>query len=278
MLLSLHGSVTANRAPWPDVIDMAGKTGFSAVDVNLLAAAQEGAERTKSRLQAAGVKAGVVNLPVEFRKDEATFEADLKRLEPVASLSIALDCPRFATWILPSAEIPAKEQRALLKKRLSAVARVIEGVHGRLGLEFVSPVHLRKRFPYEFIWRMNDMLAFARECGPNCGLLLDSWHWHHAGATVDDILRAGNAGIVHVHLNDAKAQPPEEVLDGERLMPGEGVINLNGFLQALAKIKYEGAVSVEVFGRGLKDMKPEEGAALAAKTGREAFAKAGVKI
>jgi sugar phosphate isomerase/epimerase len=95
---------------------------------------------------------------------------------------------------------------------------------------------------------------------------------------VDDILRAGNAGIVHVHLNDAKAQPPEEVLDGERLMPGEGVINLNGFLQALAKIKYEGAVSVEVFGRGLKDMKPEEGAALAAKTGREAFAKAGVKI
>ena len=45
--------------------------------------------------------------------------------------------------------------------------------------------------PNEFIWKPAEMLAFAKECGPNVGLLLDSWHWHHAGGTVKDILDAG---------------------------------------------------------------------------------------
>ena len=33
---------------------------------------------------------------------------------------------------------------------------------------------------------LTNELEFAQECGFNCGLLLDSWHWHHAGATTDD--------------------------------------------------------------------------------------------
>ena len=45
-------------------------------------------------------------------------------------------------------------------------------------------------------------------------------------------------------------------------MPGEGVIDLTGFLRALKQIGYSDGVSVEVFGRGLKEMPPEEGAKL----------------
>jgi sugar phosphate isomerase/epimerase len=57
---------------------------------------------------------------------------------------------------------------------------------------------------------------------------------------------------VHVHFNDAAQLPPEEVRDNERLLPGEGVIDLKGFLQALKKIEYQDALSVEVFGRDPK--------------------------
>ncbi len=122
----------------------------------------------------------------------------------------------------------------------------------RLGLEFLGPLHLRKQFKYEFIWRMNEMLEFAKECGPNVGLLLDAWHWHHAGATTEDIVNAGRERIVHVHFDDAPKLPPEQIRDDQRLLPGEGVINLTGFLQALQKIGYRDALSVEVFGRGLE--------------------------
>ena len=53
---------------------------------------------------------------------------------------------------------------------------------------------------------MDEMLEFAKECGPNVGLLLDSWHWHHAGATPKDIVGAGRQlqkivmCVVHVRL------------------------------------------------------------------------------
>jgi sugar phosphate isomerase/epimerase len=55
---------------------------------------------------------------------------------------------------------------------------------------------------------------------------------------------------------------PEQVKDNQRLLPGEGVIDLTGFLHALRQIGYNDGVSVEVFGRGLKEMPPEEGARL----------------
>jgi sugar phosphate isomerase/epimerase len=122
---------------------------------------------------------------------------------------------------------------------------------------------------------MNDMLAFARECGPNVGLLLDSWHWHHAGATPEDIIAAGRNRIVHVHFNDSPNLPPKQIHDNQRLLPGEGVINLTGFLQALQSIHYKDALSVEVFGR-TKDMAPEAAAKAGLQSSLAVFRKAGV--
>jgi sugar phosphate isomerase/epimerase len=145
----------------------------------------------------------------------------------------------------------------------------------RLGLEFLGPLELRKAHKYEFIWRMNDMLAFAKECGPNVGLLLDTWHWHHAGATPEDIVAAGRDRIVHVHFNDSPNLPPEQIHDNQRLLPGEGVINLTGFLQALQRIHYRDALSVEVFGR-TKDMTPEAAAKAGLNSALAVFRKAGV--
>jgi sugar phosphate isomerase/epimerase len=132
-------------------------------------------------------------------------------------------------------------------------------------------------YRYEFIWRMNDMLTFVKECGPNVGLLLDAWHWHHAGATAEDIVAAGRDRIVHVHFDDSANLRPEKIRDDERLMPGEGVIDLVAFLQALQKIGYKDALSVEVFGRGLKDMTPEAAARLGLETSRAVFRKAGIE-
>jgi N-acetylmuramic acid 6-phosphate etherase len=85
---------------------------------------------------------------------------------------------------------------------------------------------------------------------------------------------AGKDGIVHVHFNDAPKLPPDQIRDNERLMPGEGVINLNAFLMALHEIGYQDALSVEVFGRGLKDMTPEAGARLGLETSLAVMRKA----
>ncbi len=276
MYLSLNPMLVAGRAPWPEFARLAAKVGYPGVDVNLSAAMKQGLPATRALFEELKIRPGAIDLPVEFRKDDTAFRRDLARRGDAASFSAAIGCPRMVTWIMPSSKTPKAELRALYLKRFRACADVLARSHVRLGLEFLGPLHLRKMEPYEFIWHMDEMLAFARECGSNVGLLLDVWHWHHAGATTGDIINAGRDGIVHVHLNDAPKLPPEQIRDDERLMPGDGVINLVGFFRALQEIGYQDAVSVEVFGRFLKEMTPEEDARRGLESARAVMRKAGV--
>ena len=110
---------------------------------------------------------------------------------------------------------------------------------------------------------MPEAVALAKETGSNMGVVLDVWHWHHSNSTVKDILDAGSPRIVHVHMSDAKASAPEDVRDNQRVMPGEGIIDLTAFFQALQKTGYADGVSPEPLGRVPNDMSAEDGAKLA---------------
>jgi sugar phosphate isomerase/epimerase len=276
MFLALNSVLVAGRVPWPQFAELAARVGFPGTDVMLKPAMQAGAEATNQLLQRLHIRPAVLDFPVEFRKDDATFKAGLATLAPAAEFAAAIHCPRMITYIMPSSDTPKDELRRIYKHRFTESARILARSGVRLGLEFLGPLQLRKRFRYEFIWRMPDMLEFAKECGANVGLLLDSWHWHWAGATTEDIIRAGRDRIVHVHFNDAPNVPPEQARDNERLMPGKGVINLTGFLRALQKIGYHDALSVEVFGHFLKEMTPEQDAKMGLETSLAVFRKAGV--
>jgi sugar phosphate isomerase/epimerase len=275
MFLALNSELISGRVPWPDFARLAAKVGFPGTDIMLDPARKAGVAETNSLLSNLHLKPAVINFPVEFRKDDATFQATLSKLDDSAQFAAAIHCPRMITWIMPSSETPKEELRRIYKQRFTESARILARSNVRLGLEFIGPLHLRTRYPHEFIWRMNEMLEFAKECGPNVGLLLDSWHWHHAGATTQDIIAAGRDRIVHVHFNDAPDLPPDQIRDNQRLLPGEGVINLVGFLRALQQIGYTDALSVEVFGR-LKDVPPEEAARRGLEASLAVFRKAGV--
>jgi sugar phosphate isomerase/epimerase len=278
MFLSLNGIPIGGNLSWPDFARLASSTGFGGVDLMLAPALADGVERTRQMLDDLQVRPSFASLPVEYRKDDATFRAGLAKLEDAAPFCAAIGCPRLMTYLIPSSEVPKDELRRLYKQRLSECASMLARSHCRLGLEFIGPLNLRTQFPHEFIWKMNEMLVFAKECGSNVGLTLDSWHWHHAGGTVADIIAAGKDRIVVVHFGDAPDLAPDRIRDNQRLLPGEGVINLTGFLQALEKIGYQDSVSVEVFGRGLKDLPPSESARLCLDSSLAVFKKAGVSI
>jgi sugar phosphate isomerase/epimerase len=164
---------------------------------------------------------------------------------------------------------------------LSAVAELLRKSGIRLGVEFLGPLYFRQPRPggppsEPFIWNMRDALALARECGANVGVILDAWHWHHSNGTPADIVDAGASRIVHVHISDAKPSPPEDVRDNQRVMPGEGIIDLVGFLKALKKAGYTEGVSPEPLGRVYPGMAPDEGAKLALDTTLGVMRKASV--
>jgi sugar phosphate isomerase/epimerase len=263
MFVCLNSATIQGRVPWPEFAHLAHRTGYAGVDPYTGKAMAEGVDSTRALFKELRLKPSAVDFPVNFRDGDDAFQRDLKKLAPVAQFARAIGCPRMLTYIMSSTDKPKEEQRKIYKDRFTAAAEILARSGVRLGLEFLGPLHIRKAAKYEFIWRMDEMTTFARECGPNVGLLLDAWHWHHAGATPKDIVAAGKDRIVHVHLADAPKLPPEQIRDNERLIPGEGILDWKGFFGALKEIGYKDGLSPEIFGHGLKEKTPEEAARLA---------------
>ncbi|WP_410771326.1 sugar phosphate isomerase/epimerase family protein [Fontibacillus sp. BL9] len=241
-------------------IELAGTSGFRAVDVDARGLIERlGTDGALKKLEQHGVVIGAIGLPVEWRAGEDEFRAGLTGLTEAAAAAQSLGCTRCCTYILPSTDAKPAHFLALATRRLRVCAQILGAFGIRMGLEFVGPHHLRTAWKYPFIWTMEETLDWIDAIGePNVGLLLDAYHWHTNGLTSDDIERLQAQQIVHVHINDAPNLPLEAVRDNDRLYPGEGVIDLEGFLRGLQHIGYDGIVSQEVLTPDMPKDTPEQ--------------------
>lgn len=212
-------------------------------------------------MKARGVRYGAAGLPVEFRRDEDRFRSDLAGLPKTAGLMNQLGVTRVATWVMPGHnELTYLQNFKMLEQRFREVAKILKDNDIRLGLEFVGPRTSRSRFRFAFICTHPEMMELAEAIGTgNVGLLLDSWHWYTSHGTVDELLGLSAKDIVHVHVNDAPSGVAvDEQVDSRRALPvTTGVIDLKGFVNALAKIGYDGPVECEPFDQELRQMEDD---------------------
>jgi len=244
MFVSLNGAVTRGVSG-ADKIRLAAKVGFGGVDWDFGPAKTAGVDATKALFTELKIKPTIANLPMArpmpFGGEQAAFDQSLTQLADDAAFCAAIGCQRMMV-VLPATSPTTKEEfRKVVKDRLAAISQVLQKSNVRLGIEFLGVQQFRMAraggpTPTPFIWNLPEAASLAKDSGANIGVILDVWHWHHSGSTVPDILATAKERIVHVHVSDAKAQPPEEVRDNQRVMPGEGVIDLVGFFQALKKI------------------------------------------
>jgi sugar phosphate isomerase/epimerase len=110
----------------------------------------------------------------------------------------------------------------------------------------------------------------------NVGLTLDSYHWYAAEDTLETIHQTPAERIAILHVNDAKPLPPRELLDADRVLPGEGVIPLAEWLRAIAGTGFDGFIALEVLGPRLAGLPPEACARLGQETVGAVFAEAGM--
>jgi sugar phosphate isomerase/epimerase len=117
--------------------------------------------------------------------------------------------------------------------------------------------------------------ALIRASGAtNAGIVLDAYHVHRAGVSMDDIAPVAEL-IVSVQLNDMLEQPrPDPVEDAldYRLAPGLGVIDLPGWLAGLAGLRITVPLAVEVLSREHNTLPVDEAAARAMTGARDALA------
>lgn len=241
-------------------IALAGEYGFQTVDIDAKGLIdRNGLEGARKLLADNGVSIGSIGLSAEWRHSEETFRAGLAKLAEEAAAAASLGVRNCCTYVLPATDYKAAHFTVIATRRLRTCAQILGAYGIRLGLEFVGPHHLRTAWANPFLWTVEETLDWIDAIGePNVGLLFDSYHWYTNGLGIAAIEALTPDQIVHVHINDAPDVPVEEARDNGRLYPGEGVIDLGGFLKALNAIGYKGSVTQEILSAEAPAGTPED--------------------
>lgn len=249
--------------PFPEAAAIAADTGFDAIQLDPGYLADHGPEAYHELLDEHDLRTGSMGVPVDVTGDADDYEDGLAALDEVAADAAAVGCERASTYILSfSDERDFDTNFEFHRERLEPVADTLADHGIRLGLEFLGPQTLREGHEHDFVHTSTGMLDLCEAVGDNVGLLLDSWHWHTAGASVERLESLANDDIVDVHVNDAPADlAMVEYVDSERAMPGEtGVIDIATFLGHLDAVDYDGPVMVEPFSDELPALDDREAA------------------
>ncbi len=304
MFLSLAPWATARGVGWPDQARLAAKVGFKGIDWAWGPVREAGVDATRALLAELRIHPTIVNMPGPnvLTVDDAAFKASLKQLDEDTAFAAAIGCTRFQRTLgatTPGGR-PKDEHWKIVTGRLAAVSDIMVKHKVHVSLEFLGPMVFRMARaggpgrrggeppvpnappppppapPVPFVWSLAETLRLCEASGPNIGITLDAWHWHHSEGTVADILSTPRERIVHVHVSDARAMPPADVQDNMRLLPGEGVMDLVGFFQALRTIGWTGGVACETIGARLDNIAPEEQARLGLASTTAVMQRAGV--
>jgi len=259
--LCLNAGNIGVQATQQQILDMAVQHGFEAISVyaqSLSEMSDQQIQELVGEMKSKGIQWGSAGLPVDFRKDEATFKEGIAPLPDYVKAMKKAGATRMNTWILSfDPELTYLENFKQHTERLGQVADILLDQDVKLGLEYVGPRTLQARGKYSFIRTMTEtkelIAAMNRR---NVGFVLDSFHWYCAGETKEDLLTLSNDEIVVVDLNDARSGfTADEQIDGKRELPSAtGVIDLKSFLSAMIEIGYDGPVRAEPFNQPLRDM------------------------
>ncbi len=262
-----------------EAIELAIKNGFESVtpEPNYLGKISEN-ERTEmaKSMHEKGLVWGAAGLPVEFRKDETTFQNDLKQLPALASAMQDAGVTRVGTYLMPCHDdLTYVENFRQHADRLRQCANILGDCGQRFGMEYVGPKTLWTSKRYPFLHSMAETKDLIAEIGlDNVGFILDSWHWYTAHETAEDIRTLTNQDIIACDLNDApKGLAIDQQLDNRRELPmATGVIDLKTFLSELVTLGYDGPVRAEPFNQPLAAMNNADATATTADAMRAAFA------
>jgi 2-keto-myo-inositol isomerase len=161
-------------------------------------------------------------------------------LEVQFELAEALGVPRFVIYDHVEAT-PKRDDHAVAAERLVSVAELAAKYRIRIALEFIARSRLLGSLP--------TALQVTRQAAqPNVGLCLDTFHFYAGVSKLEDLADLRPGEVEHVHFHDVpRALPRELLVDADRIPPGLGVIPLGKVVEALKRIGYAGALSVELF-------------------------------
>jgi 2-keto-myo-inositol isomerase len=174
----------------------------------------------------------------QLRPDETLDRDRLEaELEPRLEICRALHAA-YLLVVPPRTAGVDRDRAARAMQEGLAVARDLAATDGiRLAFEFLGFADC----PIDTPALAGEVVAGV----PGVDVVLDSCHWHASGSGSLDAFPVDRLAMVH--LNDAPAKAPRDIEDGDRLLPGQGVIRLRDLIAGLRRRGYDGPWSLETF-------------------------------
>ncbi|MCB1487488.1 MAG: sugar phosphate isomerase/epimerase [Bauldia sp.] len=129
--------------------------------------------------------------------------------------------------------------------------------------------------PFSNLVTPEQGLALVRGAGAkNGGLMIDVWHMARAGIGNDRIRALPKDVVTGVEIDDARAEvelPLYHDTVHNRELPGEGDLDIRGFLEAVRDLGYDGPYGVEILSRAHRVRPLAEQARLSYETSMKQF-------
>jgi len=178
---------------------------------------------------------------ISFR-DEAGFRDIMDGLRFCCDAGDVIGCRRVV--VVPTFDVGSRTAAEIHRETVRAIGVMADYAGPRnmkLAFEFVG-------YPNCSVNTFGQAYAIVKAAGrDNVGIVLDCFHFYSMRSRIEDLRGADGKDIFIFHLDDSEDLPAGAARDENRLMPGEGAIDLGAIFAALKEIGYDRMASVELF-------------------------------
>ena len=233
-------------------IEVAARAGYDMIELwsaDVEAHLQSGGSLAaiRAQLQHAGLQVpSMIALSGWLDCSDADFPKVLASCRERLEAAAVLGCPRMVA----SPPGDARVELGRAGERYAALldlGRKIGVLPAMEFLGFVTQIH-DLRTAMEICARANDRDATC---------VLDPFHIFRGGGDFDEVRLVPGHAVAICHFNDAPGDKPRaEQGDADRVLPGDGVLPLEGLIRSLRAVGYHGPISLELFNPGLWEQDP----------------------
>ena len=250
-LIASHWAIAGNSypggdevSPFPieDRLQVAAETGYTGIGLlhaDLLAIeAKTPLDQLALRLQELGLRHVEVECLIDWFAEGARREASDRQRANLIRAADALGARHIkVNGDLEGVEWPFE----MLAEEFARLCREAAAVGSMVAIEFM---------PFSGVPDVRAAVELVEAAGePNGRLLIDTWHVARAGTPLREVAAVPRELIGHVEIDDALAEPEGGMWHDtvhNRLLPGEGELDVVGFLGAIRETGYDGPIGVEV--------------------------------
>jgi len=181
------------------------------------------------------LQSGTPNLPSWIEPEKARRDIRIQHTLDCLKVASAIGCKNISVPPGgPLNTLSRKEALALFYKGMEAVIPLAETLGVRILVEPEPDLMI------ENTRQFREFIAGIRS--PAVGINLDIGHFFCAGEAPEETFEELFGWVGHVHLEDIA-----ESRIHRHLIPGHGAIDLLRILETIVRLKYEGAVSLELY-------------------------------